>query len=97
MPLGPQVTLHAFDKWAIEFVGPINSPTKRTRARYIITMTKYLTRLAEAAPVKDCREEIVAHYLFEQFITRFGCPRVLMSDQGRHFINIMFRVMTDEF
>jgi transposase InsO family protein len=91
------VTLQAFDKWAIDFVGPINPPTKRTGERYIITATKYLTRWAEATPIKDCGGETTTHFLFEQVITRFGCPRVLMRDQGTHFINSTIRVMLEEF
>jgi transposase InsO family protein len=91
------VTLHAFHKWAIDFVGPINPQAKITGERYIITTMKYLTRWAEATPVKDCSAETVAHFLLEQVITSFGCPRVLMSDQGTHFINSTIRAMLKEF
>jgi hypothetical protein len=54
MSLMPQVNLQVFDKWVVDFIGPINPPVRRSRARYIITLTKYLTRWEKLALVKDC-------------------------------------------
>jgi transposase InsO family protein len=87
MTLAPHMTLQAFEKWAIDFVGPINPPGKHTGARYIITTTKYLTRWAKAREFKDYSATIATRFIFDEIITRFGCPKILMSDQGRHFIN----------
>jgi hypothetical protein len=81
----------------IDFVGPINPPAKRTRTRYNITTIEYLKTWVKAAPEKDCNTKTTTHFLFEQVITRFGCPRVLMSDQGTHFIKNTINTMTEEF
>jgi transposase InsO family protein len=97
IPLRPQVTLKVFEKWAVDFVGPINPPSRRSGARYIIIVMEYLTRWVEATPVKDCNVETATRLLFEQVVTIFGCPRVLMSDQGTHFINSIIHAMNKEF
>jgi hypothetical protein len=78
-------------------VGPINPPRKCTGARYIITATEYLTRWAEAREVKDCSANTTGRFIFDDIITRFGCPRILMSDQGTHFINKKVESLTKEF
>jgi transposase InsO family protein len=36
-------------------------------------------------------------FLFERVVTRFGFPRILMSDQGTHFINNTIEEMFEDF
>jgi hypothetical protein len=97
IPLAPQLTLQAFEKWAIDFVGPVNPPWKRTGERYIIIVIEYLTRWVKARVVKDCSATTVVRFIFDDIITRFGCPKILMSDQGTHFINKTIEAFTEEF
>jgi hypothetical protein len=78
-------------------MGPINPPGKCIGARYIITATNYLTIWAEAREVTNCSANIVAHFIFEDIITMFGCPKTLMSNQGTHFIIKTIEALTQEF
>ena len=74
------MTLYPFDKWDVDFVGPINPPRKRTGVRYITIATNYLTRWVKSPLVMDCTAVTIARFMFENIMTRFGCPRILMSD-----------------
>eukprot|EP00253_Pinus_taeda_P005927 PITA_05927 len=79
-PSQPQISLEPSEKWEIDFVEPIQPTGKKTGAHYIIAM-EYLTRWVEAQPVKDCTRATTKKFLFEYVLTRFGCPKVLMSDR----------------
>ena len=97
MPLilvNPSLT---FEPWAIDFIGPFPIPGKRSGARYIITAVEYVTKWAEAEPVDTCSSEIDDKFIYENIITRFGCPLTLISDQGTHFINKTIKTLTDQF
>ena len=92
-----EVTPQPFDKWEVDFVGPINTREKRTGARYIIRAIDYLTIWAEATLVTNCTAVTTTRFSFDNFVTRFGCPNILMSDKGSHFINRIISAMMEEF
>ena len=97
MPLisvNPSLT---FEIWAIDFIGPFPVPARRSGARYIISAVEYVTKWAEAEPVETCSSEVAANFIYENIITRFGCPLTLISDQGSHFVNKTIKNLTDKF
>ena len=36
-------------------------------------------------------------FMYENIILRFGCPKILVSDSGSHFLNELFEEMTTKF
>jgi hypothetical protein len=56
MPLHPILAQVPFEKWGIDFVGPIKPPSRNGRKRYILVATEYVTKWAEAIATKndDC-------------------------------------------
>jgi len=60
-------------------------------------VTKYLTIWAKERVVKDCSATTTTRFIFYDIITRFGFQKILMSDQGTHFINKTIEALTEEF
>eukprot|EP00253_Pinus_taeda_P009865 PITA_09865 len=50
MPMQPQVTLEPFEKWSMDFVGPMSPPSKQKQ--YIIVCTDFLTKCVETKVIK---------------------------------------------
>jgi len=96
LPLHISLPLVPFEKWGIDYVGEIHPHSSRGMA-YIIVATEYLTKWAEAKAVKTNDAKNAAIFLFENVITRFGVPKILVSDRGTHFLNEVIESMTERF
>lgn len=77
-----------FQHLHIDIVGPL--PTSVDGYRYCVTMIDRGTGWPEAYPVHNITAETVARTVFEGWISRFGCPVKLTSDQGRQFESELF-------
>ena len=71
---------------AIDIVGPIGNKDSATENgnRYIVTIIDWFSRWIEAFAVKDCTQECILEALNE-FTSRHGIPRRLVSDQAKYF------------
>ena len=58
----------------INYVGEVHSHSSRGMA-YIVVATGYLTKAAEAKAVKTNTAAHVATFMYENIISRFGCPK----------------------
>lgn len=97
LPLHPVKALQPFEKWEVDFLGLIAPVARHSQARYIITAIEYFTSWAEAILVKDCTAKTTGRFIFENIISRFGCPEIMTSDQGTHFINATIRYLLENF
>eukprot|EP00253_Pinus_taeda_P033683 PITA_33683 len=65
MPLRPQLVIEPFERWALDFVGPIN-PSSNQRT-YILVVTDYVTKWVEAESLPRATEDSVIQFLFHLF------------------------------
>ena len=56
-----------------------------------------MTRWEEATPVVDCTTATPTRFLFDNVVTHFSFAKILMSDQGSHFINHIINALMEEF
>eukprot|EP00253_Pinus_taeda_P035245 PITA_35245 len=83
IPLKPQVTPEPFEKWGMDFPGPIDTPSRQKK--YIIMCTDYLINWVETKSIKVATEDKVDEFLRENVFYKFGCPRELVTNQTTQF------------
>ena len=77
------------ERLCIDIAGPYNeSPTGN---KYCLVVTDCFTKFVEIYGMKNQEAETVAEVLGTQFISRYGAPREIHTDQGRQFESVLFQ------
>ena len=97
MPLSMNLARQPFEKWGIDFVGPISLTTCTSQARYIKVAIDYFTKWVEARATCKANARSTAKFLYEQVISYYGCPLKLISDRGSYFLNEVIAQLTSQF
>ncbi|KAL4388382.1 hypothetical protein GQ457_09G019490 [Hibiscus cannabinus] len=84
MPLQNILEVELFDVWGIDFMGPFPSSFGNL---YILLAVDYVSKWVEAAATTHNDAKTVQRFIKKNIFTRFGTPRVIISDEGKHFDN----------
>jgi hypothetical protein len=57
----------------------------------------YATKWIEAKALKTNTVVVIARFMYEYILTKFGCPLTIVTDQGVHFINDIFKYLIKQF
>jgi len=81
--------VHPLERVAIDIMGPL--PASASGNKYLLVIGDYFTKFVHSIPMKNQDAETVARTFVDHFVTLFGVPRQVHTDQGANFESNLFR------
>ena len=86
VPLGRMPEpFYPFQIVSMDLTGPF-TPSKKGHV-FLFTLIDHLTGWAEVIPIRHKTGHVIADILNTEIFPRFGIPEILISDNGREFVN----------
>ena len=94
-PLKPLPVAEVFERLHIDYLGPLT----KTAEGYtnILVVVDSSSKWVEAFPTYTQTAKETAKILYREILTRYGAPRVLVSDRGKSFMNSLIQGLCELF
>ncbi|CAG2192921.1 unnamed protein product [Mytilus edulis] len=90
-PLGTYVSEEPMERVALDIFGPL--PLTKRNNKYILVISDLFTKWTEAIALPNQESSTICTAFIDHFVTKFGAPLQLHSDQGRIFQADIFQRM----
>jgi len=87
--LRPITSSWPFEIWGMDVVGPI-SPTSSKGHRFILAITDYFSKWAEAILLREVKTSDVIKFIKHHVVYHFDVPRWIVHDNGPQFVSQAF-------
>jgi len=77
-----------FERIAMDILGPL--PVSNRGNKYLLVVMDYFSKWPEVYPISDMETQTIVDVFVKNWVTRFGTPMELHSDQGRSFVSRVF-------
>ena len=94
-PLGEYHAGAPLDRIHIDVLGPIT--TSQDGNIYILMLVNQFTKWLECWPLPNQTAELIAKKVMKDFISHFGVPLEIHSDQGKNFDSTLVKAICDLF
>uniref|UniRef100_A0A1B6LP54 RNA-directed DNA polymerase n=1 Tax=Graphocephala atropunctata TaxID=36148 RepID=A0A1B6LP54_9HEMI len=91
-PLGKfEEPTKVFQRISCDIVGPL--PVTHSGNKYVLSVVDHFSRYTEFFALPDQTSETVAKVLTHRYVTKYGVPKELITDQGGSFTSDLIREM----
>ncbi|XP_059290310.1 uncharacterized protein LOC132043875 [Lycium ferocissimum] len=86
----------SFASWGMDVIGPIE-PAASNKHRFIMVAINYFTKWVETASYASVTKKVVANFVRNNIICRFGIPELIITDNGANLNSHLMKEICAQF
>ncbi|KAK2428867.1 hypothetical protein QL285_027352 [Trifolium repens] len=95
-PLNVLTAPWPFSMWGIDMIGMIE-PNASNGHRFILVAIDYFTKWVKAASYANVTKQVVARFIKNEIICRYGIPNKIITDNGSNLNNKTVKELCEDF